>query len=148
MARRLQALGLGCAPGQRVFVAADSAPVKRAFAVAIETAFPGVSAEYFDGVAPPKYDVWLGREAALSGDDWLALVTTTADWLCLGNARLVIGVKGTTSGQHLPSSFARTASLVAASPFDDLARIQRGAGTSTRARNEAACCEWLDMMTW
>lgn len=139
LVRRLRALGLGCAPGQRVFLAADSAPVKRAFARAIQNAFPGVEAEYFDGIEPPKYNVWFAK--APSFDDWLSLTTTVADWLALANSRLVIGVKGTTSVQHLPSSFARTASVLSGAPFDDLAGLERD-------QRSVQCCAWFDHRDW
>ena len=139
LVRRLRALGLGCSPHQKVFLAADSAPVKRAFARAIEEAFPGVAAEYFDGIEPPRYNVWFAKTPTFN--DWLSLTTTVCDWLALANSRLVIGVKGTTSVQHLPSSFARTASIISGANFDDLAGLERD-------QRSVTCCAWYDHRDW
>ena len=139
LVRRLRALGLGCSPNQKVFLAADSAPVKRAFARAIEEAFPGVVSEYFDGIDPPKYNVWYAKTPTFN--DWLSLTTTVCDWLALANSRLVIGVKGTTSVQHLPSSFARTASIISGANFDDLAGLERD-------QRSVTCCAWYDHRDW
>ena len=139
LVRRLRALGLGCSPNQKVFLAADSAPVKRAFARAIEQAFPGVSSEYFDGIEAPKYNVWFAKTPSFN--DWLSLTTTVCDWLALANSKLVIGVKGTTSVQHLPSSFARTASIISGANFDDLAGLERD-------QRSVTCCAWYDHRDW
>ncbi len=113
--------------------------MKRAFARAIEEAFPGVGCEYFDGIDPPKYSVWYAKTPSFA--DWLSLTTTVCDWLALANARLVIGVKGTTSVQHLPSSFARTASIISGANFDDLAGLER-------ERQDVRCCAWYDHRNW
>jgi hypothetical protein len=140
LVRRLRALGLGCSPNQKVFLAADSAPVKRAFARAIEEAFgPTVKCEYFDGIEAPKYNVWFAKTPTFN--DWLSLTTTVCDWLALANSKLVIGVKGTTSVQHLPSSFARTASIISGANFDDLAGLERD-------QRSVTCCAWYDHRDW
>ena len=52
--------------------------MKRAFARAIEEAFgPTVRCEYFDGIEPPKYNVWFAKTPTFS--DWLSLTTTVCD---------------------------------------------------------------------
>ncbi|KAH8067520.1 LSM domain-containing protein [Aureococcus anophagefferens] len=138
LARRLRAARLGCGAGDRVFVAADSAVVKRRFAAALRTAFPGVAVGYFDGLAPPIYDTWLKAEPTPS--EWLLLAAAAADWLALARSAHVLGLKGTTTGLALPSSFARTATL-AFSPasFENLQRL-----VWSRDDRRVACCVWKD----
>ena len=58
--------------------------MKRAFARAIEEAFPGVRCEYFDGIDAPRYNVWYAKTPSFA--DWLSLTTTVCDWLALANA--------------------------------------------------------------
>ena len=138
LARRLRAARLGCGAGDRVFVAADSAVVKRRFAAALRTAFPGVAVGYFDGLAPPIYDTWLKAEP--TPGEWLLLAAAAADWLALARSAHVLGLKGTTTGLALPSSFARTATL-AFSPatFENLQRL-----VWSRGDRRVACCVWKD----
>jgi len=142
LARRLRAARLGCGAGDRVFVAADSAVVKRRFAAALRTAFPGVGVGYFDGLAPPIYDTWLKEEP--TPGEWLLLAAAAADWLALARSAHVLGLKGTTTGLALPSSFARTATL-AFSPatFENLQRL-----VWSRGDRRVACCVWKDDNDW
>ena len=130
------------APLYRVFVAADSAVVKRRFAAALRTAFPGVGVGYFDGLAPPIYDTWLKEEP--TPGEWLLLAAAAADWLALARSAHVLGLKGTTTGLALPSSFARTATL-AFSPatFENLQRL-----VWSRGDRRVACCVWKDDNDW
>ena len=122
-----------------MFIAADSPPVKRAFAAAVEEAFPGVRADYFDGIAPPIYSVWL--QSSPSDEDWLKLVATSAEWLAMARADRVLGLKGQTMEQAMPSSFARTAALFAGAAFDTLRKV-------AHRRGEVTCCAWVDQRGW
>ncbi|KAH8083970.1 hypothetical protein JL720_8216 [Aureococcus anophagefferens] len=103
LARRLGALLDGC-DRSRIYVAADSAPIKRAFAPRSRP-LPSATVSYLD-VAPPHFSAWFARRS--SPGDWWALLGAFADWYLLASADAQLSLKGTAgaAGGAMPSSFA------------------------------------------
>ena len=146
LARRLGALLDGC-DRSRIYVAADSAPIKRAFAAALAAALPSATVSYLD-VAPPHFSAWFARRS--SPGDWWALLGAFADWYLLASADAQLSLKGTAgaAGGAMPSSFARSASLYAGVGRADLLADALVAELPNSRDAHVRCCSWQTYRHW
>ena len=152
LARRVDALLRGCHdPAPRIFLAADSAPAKRAFAVALKKVVPRASVSYLD-VEPAHFATWYAPPRNLDDAQWWALAGALLDWYLLASADAQLSLRGTNGAAptDLPSSYARSASLFAGVGRADLLADALTADGETDNPNDAhvRCCSWRTYRHW